>query len=344
MDYKSIVNDLPTGLLISDVNHKIILANPKIAQLFCCTVNDMLQQNINEYISTPSHNFANIMAINEKEPNKEWQLTSSTNEIFAATISGKAQYKKEQFTGYIINIQKVPNKYLLINQKYQELQKELDDFSYIISHDLKAPLRAVITLSEWICQDYEAQLDDMGKMQLQLLNDRVRKMHDLIDGVLQYSRIGRWINPSTVIDLSQIIDKVKKELAIPENFTLVVKSDMPQLFADEQRIYEIFFHLVSNAIKHNDKKEPRLYISCEKQANSFYLIFDDNGYGIEERHLDRIFKIFQSIKNDDKNSVGLGLTLATKIVKMYNGKLQLSSVPQKGTIITIELPNKLLQV
>jgi len=216
---------------------------------------------------------------------------------------------------------------------------ELEDFAYIVSHDLKAPLRSIGTLSDWIDSDYADRLDDEGREQLRLLKQRVRRMHDLIDGILKYSRVGRLKEDHVRINISEIIGEVLELVSPSQAITIECAPDMPDICAERTRIKQLFENLISNAVKFMDKPEGLIRISGEERDKTILFRVEDNGPGIEEKHFDRIFKIFQTLSaRDTFESTGVGLTLVKKIVGMYGGEVWLESEPGTGTVFFIEFP------
>ncbi len=225
--------------------------------------------------------------------------------------------------------------------KVRELKKALNDFTYIVSHDLNAPVRAVKTLSTWIVQDNFDQLDKNGQEQLQLLEKKAGVLSGLIDGVLQYSRIGRFVQPDSDFSIDEILDQVIKEVDNPFEIPINYPNNLPLFRADRLRIYQLFLFIIDNSIRYNDKKEKGL-IEVFYQPNEDYFLFEikDNGIGIQERHFEKIFKIFQKLHTDESRT-GMGLTLSQKIIKLYGGTIEISSEPGNFTLIRLIFPKKI---
>ncbi len=219
---------------------------------------------------------------------------------------------------------------------------ELEDFAYVVSHDLKAPLRAIATLSEWIESDHADRLDDDGREQLGLLRQRVRRMHGLIEGILAYSRAGRVREQYRPLDMDGMVAEVIDMLSPPEAIEVRVEGPLPEVYAEPTRVAQVFENLISNAMKFMDK--PRGLITVRGAAGADGApVFSvaDNGPGIEEKHFDRIFKIFQTLSPaDGYESTGVGLSLVKKIVTMYGGSVWVESTVGEGTTFHFTLPEK----
>ncbi|MFK7947198.1 MAG: ATP-binding protein [Saprospiraceae bacterium] len=227
------------------------------------------------------------------------------------------------------------------NIEFGTANSELKEFAYIVSHDLKAPLRAIDSLTEWIAEDYEEDLDEEGKNLIQTLKGRVTTMNQLIDGVLQYSRISQVRTTPEETDLNEIIEYVWALEKPAAHFSLNINQPLPTIFANYDKIQELIQKLIQNAIRFNDKEKAIITINWSEDNNFIHINIKDNGIGISEKDFDEIFKIFKTLdKKKYKNQIGLGLTLAKRIVEIYNGEITLHSTVKEGTTFTISLPKK----
>ncbi len=216
--------------------------------------------------------------------------------------------------------------------KLQETNQELKEFAYVASHDLKAPLRGIKTLAEWIAKDHADKFDDTGREQLRLLSNRVDRMHNLIDGILQYSRVGRVQEKPINVNLNDLVPEVVDTIAPPANIEIVYEGALPTVTFEETRIRQVFQNLISNAVKYMDKPKGRISIGCADEGNRWKFNVTDNGPGIEEKYYDKIFKIFQTLTpRDEYESTGIGLTIVKKIVELYGGKIWVESKVGQGT-------------
>ena len=224
-------------------------------------------------------------------------------------------------------------------QQLAEINQELADFAYVVSHDLKAPLRAIRTLADWLCGDYQDKFDEQGKENLQLLGNRVDRMQNLIDGVLQYSRIGRTEQEKAPVDLNQLVPQIVESLGAPGHISIHIESGLPTIEADVTRITQVFQNLLSNAIEYMDKPQGNITVDCVEEGAFWKFSVADNGPGIEQKHFDRIFKLFQTLApRDGRESTGVGLTIVKKIVEMYGGKVWVESQVSQGSTFFFTLP------
>ncbi len=229
-----------------------------------------------------------------------------------------------------------------VRQRTLELEdanKDLKDFAYIVSHDLKAPLRNISQLAQWLVADYADAFDEQGREMIALLVGRVNRMDNLINGVLGYSRIGRIVGESEPIDLNQEIPNIVASLALPEHIRVTIENELPIIRGDRIRIIQIFQNLISNAIKFMDKAQGKITISSRDDNDSWEFRIADNGPGIEEKYYDRIFQIFQTLRpRDEHESTGIGLSIVKKIVEFHGGRIWVESTPGEGSIFSFTVP------
>jgi PAS domain S-box-containing protein len=226
-------------------------------------------------------------------------------------------------------------------EEIHKINQELTDFAYIISHDLKAPLRGIKTIADWISTDYSEQLGREGKEQLNLLINRVDRMHNLIEGVLQYSRIGRIKEALEPIDVNALIPEIGDLLACPQHIRISAQADLPSVTGEPTRIQQVFQNLIGNAVKYMDKSEGEINVSCVDNGAFWRFCVSDNGPGIESVHFEKIFRIFQTlVPRDEVESTGIGLTLVKKIIELYGGQVWVESEVGKGSTFYFTYPKE----
>ncbi|MEL6166023.1 MAG: ATP-binding protein, partial [Cyanobacteria bacterium J06628_3] len=224
---------------------------------------------------------------------------------------------------------------LILLQTTAELEKrnkELDQFAYVTSHDLKAPLRAIANLSEWIEEDLQAALTPDTQKQMDLLRGRVYRMEALINGLLQYSRVGRIkTEPETVV-VAQLIAEIIDSIAPPQDFTIEIIGEMPTLVTERIPLQQVFSNLISNAIKHHNRSDGKVTISIQEQEKFYEFTVADDGKGIASQYHDKIFVIFQTLESRDKReNTGIGLAIVKRIIEENGGMITLESQLGEGT-------------
>jgi signal transduction histidine kinase len=229
----------------------------------------------------------------------------------------------------------------LRTQDLETANRELENFSYIVSHDLKAPVRGVGQLASWIKEDYRGLLDKEGTRMLDLLQSRVLRMNRLIDGILQYSRIGRMKEPEEDVDLNITVSEVIDMLAPPADFRIEVVSELPVITGEPTRMAQLFQNLIGNAIKHMDKEQWRIIIKCDDKGDRYRFSVEDNGPGIAKKYHEKIFQIFQVLdRREGEENTGIGLSLVKRIVELLGGSIWVESEEGKGSIFYFTIPKK----
>lgn len=224
-------------------------------------------------------------------------------------------------------------------QELEAVNEDLKNFAYVVSHDLKAPLRGISSLADWLMSDYTSKLDAQGQEYLVLMKNRVTRMDALIDGVLEYSRVGRIKENQVAVDLNGLVGQVIQMLAPPPGVTVVVDGPLPTVVIERTRIQQLFQNLIGNAIKHLDKPQGEVRVACADAGERWTFSVTDNGPGIEPRHHERIFQLFQTLApRDRKESTGVGLALVKKIVELYSGRVWVESQPGQGCTFFFTLP------
>lgn len=224
-----------------------------------------------------------------------------------------------------------------LTRQLEERNRELDQFAYITSHDLKAPLRGIANLAQWIEEDLGEHATEEISQQLELLRGRAHRMEALIDGILQYSRVGRVGEPPLPVDVGELVDEVIDLLAPPPG-AVTVEQGLPTVVAERVPLQQVFHNLIGNALKHGGPGV-RVSVSCEPQGECYAFTVADDGPGIAPQYHERIFGIFQTLASRDRvEGSGLGLALVKKIVEQRGGQVGLDSDEGRGAAFTFTWP------
>ncbi len=219
--------------------------------------------------------------------------------------------------------------------------RELDQFAYIASHDLKAPLRAIANLSQWIEEDLEEVMTDDTRKQMGLLRGRVQRLEGLINGILQYSRVGRVDMKTEMVDTTLLLAEVLDGLAPPPGLHIDIALDMPCLVTAPLPLSQVFGNLLSNAIKYHDRPDSgHIAVSARNlKGGGYEFSVADDGPGIAPEFHDKVFQIFQTLNARDKvESTGIGLTVVKKVVEQLGGEITLESAEGEGSTFRFTLP------
>lgn len=245
------------------------------------------------------------------------------------------------------------------NEQLERSNQELDDFAYIVSHDLKEPLRGISRYSSFLFEDYEDELDDAGREKLETLQRLCSRQENLIDSLLHYSRVGRAELAIKETDLNGVVEEVMEMMNVTlqeKGIEIRIPRHLPAVRCDSVRIVEVFRNLITNAVKYNDKPEKWVEIGYERNGRLpskddedsacdkglvFYV--SDNGIGIREKHQKSVFRIFKRLHGRDKygGGTGAGLTFVKKILERHGGRIWLESSYGEGTTFYFTIQKEL---
>lgn len=218
---------------------------------------------------------------------------------------------------------------------------ELDQFAYIVSHDLKAPLRAIANLAQWLEEDLADSLTEETRHQMSLLQGRVHRMEALINALLQYSRVGRFRTELELVDMEILLAEVIDSLAPPPEFTITVMPEMPTLWIERVPLEQVFANLIGNGIKHHHRKDGEIVISAQEHTDCYEFVVADNGPGIAPEFHEKVFVMFQTLEPRDKvESTGVGLAIVKKIIEDKGGTIVIESAPSQGATFRFTWPKQ----
>jgi signal transduction histidine kinase len=218
-----------------------------------------------------------------------------------------------------------------LSQNIHDLENrntELNKFAYVVSHDLKAPVRGIHNVVKWIEEDLGEELSPQLKNYLRIIPQRTKRMEDLINGLLAYARISEK-TPIELVDIHELVKEIS-EAIVPRHFHVELHN-LPVLYSERIKLEQVFTNLISNAIKYNNHQEPRIQISCRTFPSHYEFSVKDNGIGIDPEYHDKIFEIFQTLRErDEKESTGVGLAIIKKIIEEHQSTIQVKSSKGKG--------------
>jgi len=231
----------------------------------------------------------------------------------------------------------------LRTEQLELANKELETFSYSVSHDLKAPLRIIHGFSHMLLEDYQDKLDEKGMRMLNSIMKNSQKMRLLIDELLEFSQIGKQELSKTVIEMDKLVEEVVQEVSqtYPHKANLVIQP-LGQAVGDFNLLKLIYQNLLLNAIKYSSKKEsPEIEIGVLENTKAKTYYVKDNGAGFDMEYYDKLFAVFQRLHNQSEfEGVGIGLAIVHRIITKHGGKVWAEGQPRKGATFYFTLENE----
>lgn len=316
------------GIVILDKSKNIINYNDYFKDTICC--DDILGKNIDEFIHKEDLKYKiNIdHLIKNKKCEKEIRFFNFKNKKYFWTNTIVSLFEDN----YLVEVQNI-NENKIYEEKLKRSIKDLEDFAYIISHDLKAPLRQMGQIVEWIIEDK----DEMNEKNLNLLSQKSIQLQTMINSILEYSKATRLsdVKNEEKFNVKELVNELIVELTDSfKNYKInfVIPKEMPTILFNKMKFYQILQNLFCNSISHNDKKEVEIKLDFEIKNNKILFSVKDNGPGIKPEYHEKIMEMFGSrIKNGKVEGRGsVGLAIVKKLILDNNGEYQIESKEGEG--------------
>ena len=230
-----------------------------------------------------------------------------------------------------------------VNEKLIAANKELEAFSYSVSHDLRSPLRAIVGFSDILMEDYCKDLNDEGKRYIERITENTQKMQKLIDDLLEYSRVGKSSVRLQKIETVKMLTKIFEDIKAGEGerkFDFSVDSLIPDIMADRTLVTQMFQNLIGNAVKFTGKKEVAVIkINYENDGRFHIISIKDNGAGFDEKYKNKIFEVFQRLHSTEEfPGTGVGMSIVAKVVSKHGWSIDAESKNGDGAVFYIKIP------
>ncbi len=335
--FQMAVEASPSAMIMVDRESRIMLMNAATEQLFRYKREELMGKELATLIPERFHDFlASSLAQLTQTVKVEQDLHGLRKDGPEILIEmGLNPIETEEDTFVLVSMIDVGIRRQLENEREAYIQqlsqanKDLEDFAYIASHDLKAPLRAIDNLSQWIAEDIEDLLEEDSDVRkhLKLMRSRVARLENLLEDLLQYSRAGKVDAADTQdIQLGVFLRNIIDLLDLPEGFEVILPKDLPSFVTAKSPLKHVFINLISNAVKHHDKDRGRIRISWKDQGDFYEFSVHDDGPGIPVMYQERVFQIFQTlVRRDEKEASGMGLAIVKKTIERHGGKVWLTS-------------------
>ncbi len=226
------------------------------------------------------------------------------------------------------------------SRKNAKFARELEEVIYVASHDLKTPLRAITGFSQFLHEDFSDKLGREGQLYLTRLIEAVKRMDKLLDDLLQVSAVSRTEKDYTQVPSGDLVKEAIKLIELDENTDIIYDPDeLPDVFCDRAKMVELFYNIISNGIKFNTKPRKQIKVNARMIEGFHEFTIEDNGIGIEKRHYDRIFMLFQRLhQRGEYDGTGVGLPMVKRVIEEHNGRVWVESEVGVGTIFHFTIP------
>jgi PAS domain S-box-containing protein len=349
-----IVEAAPSGMIMVDHDGKIALVNSQIERLFGYKREELIGELIEMLVPKPSRGkhptyrddfFADPKARPMGVGRDLYGLRKDGERIPVEIGLNPLLTEGEKFVlASVVDITERKRAEQLLQEKLSELQRsneDLQQFAYVCSHDLQEPLRVISNYTQLLAKRYKGSLDNDADEFIEFTVDAAKRMQELINDLLLYSRVDSKGQEFEPVECSAILELAVANLqvAIKENHALIHCDTLPIVKADSSQLIQLFQNLLSNAIKFRSEEPPEIGISVTEQAKFWQFTVRDNGLGFNMKHHERVFVIFQRLHMREKYpGSGIGLAICKKIVERHQGRMWVDSVPGQGTEFHFTLP------
>ncbi len=231
-------------------------------------------------------------------------------------------------------------------KRYQEKNQDLERFTYIASHDLKTPLRTIVSFLGLMERDYQKGDTKNYQEHLNFVKSAARQMYFLISDILEYSKVNNSNEKKAWVDLNKVLEKVQHNLAdlVQSKQAQIIAPQLPFMWCNETQLLVVFQNIIENGIKYNESPKPILQIYFKQNTETATLIFQDNGIGIEAQYYTQIFEMFKRLHTvDEYQGTGIGLAICKKIVEHYEGRIYIQPGQNEGTQFMIDFPSAIVR-
>jgi PAS domain S-box-containing protein len=347
----SIENVKDYSIIMLDAGGYVTSWNIGAEQLEGYRANEIIGQHCSKFSlkqdvdQSKPENELRIAAMEGRFEEEGWRLRKDGSRFIANVIINAIRDDKKQLHGYVKVTRDITERKQAEMRQSQllneltRINEELNNFTYIASHDLKSPLHGIDQLATWITEDLGDQLDSNTQNHLRLMRNRINRLEMLLDDLLAYSRVGRSHEEMVTVNTHDLVRNIFELSDAAKQIHLQAATDMPILHTHKVPLELAFRNLINNAIKHHDKPQGTIEITARTIAEGFEFSVKDDGPGIPMEHQQRVFGMFQTLKpRDEIEGSGMGLAIVKKAVESVGGTVTLESDGQHGCTFRFTWP------
>lgn len=344
------IDTLDTGIMMLDADRQVIWANQTIGYFFNIDRDEMTGRQIGRLLRQLPFILDDESFRRISEAGAEsfvFSLHQGSEERilqFRSLPIETDRYRGGRIDHYIdiTELKLLERELVEKTERLEESNGKLEQFSHVVSHDLKEPLRTIEAFSGFLLEDYLSLLGEEGTGYLKSMQRSAARMKHMIDDLLRLASIGTKREPLEEVDLSELLSEVRENMeAALAGVDLRVAADLPTVTGNRTRLAELFTNFISNAIKYNDKPHKQVEVACQSAEGEYHCTVRDNGIGIDNRYLEKIFELFERLNpRDDYESTGAGLAICKRIVEECGGRIWAESQEGVGSSFHFTLPRQ----
>ena len=352
--FETIFRTVPDGIITTDEKGDILAFNHGSENIFGYKADEVIGKNVKvlmphkfaQHHDKYVNNFENgqgVMAIGKRRDLLGLRKDGQTFDMDLTINDNKSTDDRIIITGIVRDITKEKQSAYKLSQSIIDLAKsneELEQFAYIASHDLKAPLRGIDNLAKFIKEDIGEDIDEDTLQNFDLMQNRIQRMEKLLDDLLNYSKVGRTSSAFEDVDINELLDNIKTLISPPDGFEIHISGGAYSINTLEAPFQQALTNVINNAIKHHDKENGVISVNIEEEGKFIKFTITDDGPGIPQEFHKQIFKMFQTLKpRDEVEGSGIGLAVVKKTVDAFGGSIKVFSTDgQRGTKFEIMWP------
>jgi PAS domain S-box-containing protein len=347
-----LLDNINEAVILYDSNFKISGWNSSAENMYGWKSKEMIGKSGIDYLKMYPLDMSELNSTNEVFPEEGWhgeviQKRRNMTDINILSSISPLKNEKGLFDGFIIinrnitDIKQNEEKMKITLDELKRSNEELERFAYVSSHDLQEPLRMVTLYSQLLERRYKDRLDSDANDFIEYIVENAKRMKQLIDDLLEYSRLTNRAKEFENIDLEKVLENVLSNLSIliVENNVTVTHDSLPTVLADENQMMQVFQNLITNAIKFRGVEPPKIDISAKKNEKEWIFAIKDNGIGINPEHQEQIFEVFKRLHTQEEYpGTGIGLSIVQKIILHHHGRIWAESEPGKGSTFYFTIP------
>jgi len=349
--YKEILGNIQDAYIRADKNGKIMMANVSAAETYRYnSPEEMIGIKAATFYKNPDERVEVLEKLNKygKIENNEIEAIRKDGTTFIASQNAQFYYDDQgEIQGIETLVRDITEKKqaeIEINKglkKLEQSNKELEQFAYITSHDLREPLRMITSFLQLLKRRYKDKLDQDANEFIDFAVEGAKRLDTMTNDLLQYSQLNSQKRKISPVNFENVLNETLINLKVPieENKAVITHDPLPTIYGDEKLKMQLFQNIIGNALKYRDKSTPHIHISAKKEKNQYLFSISDNGIGMSKDHLNRIFTIFQRLHTrTEYEGTGIGLAISKKIVEQQGGQIWVESEVGKGTTFYFTIP------